>query len=150
VAEPKLRPRGFRRCTIVGQYLVLRLGHVQLAEITPQHVQSFQNELLASPLARGTETVSSGIVLNARRALGRAMAQAAHWGLIARNPVRLVDGPHVTRKDIQPLDPDQARQLLTGDPRRSPRGALYTVALALGLRRGVALGLKSDDVDFAT
>ena len=150
VAKPKLRPRSFRSYrTIVGQYLVPRLGHVQLAKITPQHVQSFQNELLARPLARGTGTVSSGTVINARRVLGRAMEQAAHWGLIARNPVRLVDGPHVTRKEIQPLDPDQARQLLaaiSGDRLE----ALYTVALALGLRRGEALGLKWDDVDFLT
>jgi integrase len=77
------------------------------------------------------------------------MEQAAHWGLIARNPVRLVDGPHVTCKEIQPLDPDQARQRLSAI-RGDRLEALYTVALALGLRRGEALGLKWDDVDFAT
>ena len=77
------------------------------------------------------------------------MDQAAHWGLIARNPVRLVDGPHVTRREIQPLDPDQARQLLAAI-RGDRLAALYAVALALGLRRGEALGLKWDDVDFAT
>lgn len=109
VPKPKLRPRSFR--TIVGQYLVPQLGHVQLAKLTPQHLQAFQNNLLARPLARGTGTVSSGTVINAPRVLGRAMEQAAHWGLIARNPVRLVDGPHVTRNEIQPLDPAQARQL---------------------------------------
>jgi hypothetical protein len=69
-------------------------------------VQKLQNDLLQTPaLHRGTN-LSSGTVLNVRRILGRAMQQATQWGLIARNPVRLVDGPQVTRKEVQPLDID--------------------------------------------
>src|SRR6266851_9764744 len=149
-ARPKLRPRTFKGYrTIVTQYLLPKLGYVPLVKLTPQQVQSFQNELLATPLARGGGTVSPGTVINARRVLGRAMEQATHWGLIARNPVRLVDGPHVTRKEIQPLDPEQARRLLSA-VRGDRLEALFTVALALGLCRGEALGLKWDDVDFLT
>jgi hypothetical protein len=56
--------------------------------------------------------LSSGTVVNARRVLSKALEQATRWGLIARNPVKLVDGPKVTRKEIEPLDPEQARVLL--------------------------------------
>lgn len=66
-----------------------------------------------------------------------------------RGPVRLVDGPHLTRREIQPLDTEQARRLLAA-VRGDRLEALYTVALALGLRRGEAMGLKWDDIDFAT
>ena len=149
-AKPKLRPRtfaGYR--TIVNHYLVPHLGRIQLTKLTPQHVQAFQNKLLSTELDRGGGTVSPGTVINARRVLGRAMEQATHWGLIARNPVRLVDGPHLTRREIQPLDTEQARRLLAA-VRGDRLEALYTVALALGLRRGEAMGLKWDDIDFAT
>jgi hypothetical protein len=88
-AKPKLRPRTFKGYrTIVTQYLVPRLGHVPLVKLTPQHVQAFQNELLAAPRNRGGGTVSPGTVINARRVLGRAMEQATYSGLNARNPVR--------------------------------------------------------------
>lgn len=60
-----------------------------------------------------------------------------------------MDGPHLTRREIQPLDTEQARRLLAA-VRGERLEALFTVALALGLRRGEALGLKWDDIDFAT
>jgi len=142
-----VRPGTFRGySTIVNSYLVPKLGGVALVKLTPQDIQRFQNDLLRTPRKDGRGTVSSGTVANARRVLGRALQQATAWRMIARNPVRLVDGPHVTRKEITPLDPDQARELLAyikGDRLE----ALYTVALALGLRRGEALGLKWEDVD---
>lgn len=50
------------------------------------------------------------------------------------------------RADVQPLDPDQARTLLhTVAGHRLE--ALFTVALAIGLRPGEALGLRWEDVD---
>jgi len=59
----------------------------------------------------------------------------------------LVESPRVPKHEIRPLQPDQARVLLEGV--RSHRlGALFTVALALGLRQGEALGLRWDAVDF--
>ena len=63
-----------------------------------------------------------------------------------RNVATLVDPPRVVRKEIEPFDVESAEQLL-----RAVRGhrleALFTVALALGLRQGEALGLRWDDID---
>ncbi len=50
------------------------------------------------------------------------------------------------RSEIRPLTPEQARQFLQvakGDRLE----ALYSVAIALGLRQGEALGLRWEDVD---
>jgi integrase len=146
-AKTSVRPGTFRGYeTIVTNYLVPQLGRIPLVKLTPQDVQRFQNELLRRPRRDSRGTVSSGTVTNARRVLGRALEQATAWRMIPRNPVRVVDGPHVTRKEIMPLDPDQARELLAAI-RGDRLEALYTVALALGLRRGEALGLKWSDVD---
>lgn len=81
-----------------------------------------------------------------RGTLRTALNQAQRWGLIARNPEALVDGPRVERYEIQPLTPNEARLFLA-----SLKGhrleALYSVALTLGLRQGEALGLRWRDVD---
>jgi len=75
-----------------------------------------------------------------------AWAQAARWGIVSRNVATLVEGPRVTRHEIQPLTPDQARALLTSI-RGNRLEALVTVAVSLGLRRGEALGLRWDALD---
>ena len=64
------------------------------------------------------------------------------------NAAELVKVPKPTRRPIAPLDVEQARAFL-----RSPGaslGALFSVALACGLRLGEATGLRWDDVDLET
>jgi integrase len=59
----------------------------------------------------------------------------------------LVDPPRHTPKEIQPLNPVDARRLL--DVAKGHRlGGLLSIATALGLRIGEALGLRWRDVDF--
>ena len=78
--------------------------------------------------------------------LRHAFAQALRWGLVARNAASLVEAPRIQRPEITPLDPEQAAVFLKaaeGDRLE----ALYSVALAVGLRQGEALGLRWQDVD---
>jgi integrase len=63
-----------------------------------------------------------------------------------RNPAALVDGPRVQRREVRLVTPGEARQLLEAF-RGDRLEALYTVALAVGLRQGEALGLRWQDVD---
>jgi integrase len=120
-------------------YIAPAIGQQQLDKLTPQHVQGMINGLSARGLAPGT-------VRGARAVLARALGQALKWGLVVRNVAMLTDAPRVGRHDFTILDPDQARQFL--DAVRGDRlEALYTVALALGLRQGEALGLRWRDVD---
>lgn len=150
-ARSSVRPSTFGSYEMLCRvHIMPRLGSIPLARLSPQDVQRFQNDMLLAPHHRAKgRAIASGTVLNARRVLGRALQQAAEWEMIPRNPVRQVHGPHVTRKEGRPLDAAQARgfmSLVAGDRLE----ALYTVALALGLRRGEALGLQWSDVDFDT
>jgi integrase len=78
--------------------------------------------------------------------LRRALNDALRWGLVARNVATLVTPPRGQRYEVRPLDPVQARRFL--DAVRGDRlEALYSVALAVGLRQGEALGLQWDDID---
>lgn len=140
VARPGLRPltfRGYER--IVRVHLLPTLGHIRLAKLTPQDVQALLNARQAAGKAPRT-------VQSIRAVLRRALGQAVQWGLVHRNVAALVNSPHISRPDIRPLTLAQVRTLL--DAARGDRlEALYTVALAIGLRQGEALGLQWDDVD---
>src|SRR5258708_15394665 len=82
-----------------------------------------------------------------QQVLRTGLGLAVKWDMVSRNVARLVDRPRMERKPINPLTPDEARKFLA-----SIRGhrleALFSVALALGLRQGEALGLRWQDVDF--
>ncbi|MGH2363442.1 MAG: tyrosine-type recombinase/integrase [Chloroflexota bacterium] len=110
-----------------------------MRELTPQAVQAFFNDKHSAGLAART-------VSQVRAELRAALNDAMRWGLVARNVAALADGPRITHEEIQPLSPVEAKGMLdaiSGDRLE----ALYSVALAVGLRQGEALGLHWDDVD---
>jgi integrase len=125
--------------SIVRQHLIPELGSIPLARLAPQEVQRLLN-------AKSDSGLSPRRVAYIRAVLRRALREALEWGLVTRNAAALVRPPKVERFEIRPLDPEQARTFL-----KAIRGdrleALYTVALAVGLRAGEALGLCWEDVD---
>lgn len=124
-----------------GRYLPLpALGGLLLEKISPNHVQSVLNAKLGSGLS--PRTVQLSLVI-----LRHALDQAVKWGLAGRNVAKLVDSPKVKHFEIKPLTPTQARDFLKATHGERLE-ALYSVALALGLRQGEALGLRWSDVDF--
>jgi len=125
---------------IVVNHLIPEVGRVQLAKLTPQEVQVMLNRKRDSGL-------SPRMVQYIHAVLRIALGRAVKWGYIAQNVAKLVDVPGVPKYEPEFLAPEEARQLL-----RVVQGhrlsALFTVALALGLRKGEALGLRWKDVDF--
>ena len=63
-----------------------------------------------------------------------------------RNVASLVDGPRVPHQEMRLFTPEQAQHFLN-EIRDDRLEALYSVAMALGLRQGEALGLRWTDVD---
>jgi integrase len=139
-AKPNLRPRTYEGYAgHVHAHIVPVLGHIRLARLTPPAVQGFLNQKRQEGYAPRTIQYMHAVL---RRALG----QAYRWGLVAQNVATLVERPKAARQEVQPLSPEQARALLAavqGDRLE----ALYSVALAVGLRKGEALGLSWDDLD---
>lgn len=142
VVAPTLRPKTRRFYgQMVRLYLAPGLGHHRLAKLTPQQVQATLNALAATGLAPRT-------VAHARAVLRQALGKAEQWGLVARNAAALADAPQVEEPEPRVVAPAEARRLL--DAARDDRlAALYSVALALGLREGEILGLRWADVDLA-
>ncbi len=140
--QPSVRPRTFQtyemHCRL---YLKPALGTLSLDQLGPQHVLRLQNDLLERGLAPSTVTYT-------RAVLRKALGQALQWGYVTQNAVTLVPAPKARRPEVSPLSPEQARvflQAVKGDRLE----ALYTVALAVGLRQGEALGLRWQDVDLS-
>ena len=128
--------------TTVERHIIPMLGRHDLAKLTAQHV----NTLLKTKAAEG---LSATTVKYIRTILRVALNQAVKWDLVPRNVIAAVPVPRIERHEVRAMTPDEARRFL--DAIRGNRlEALYTVALALGLRQGEALGLHWADVDLDT
>ncbi len=124
----------------VRVHLIPSLGRIPLQQLTPQHVQSFINHKLESGLSPHTVSDIHGV-------LRHALNQAVKWNLAARNVAALVDKPRFVQPQMRYLTPEQAKALLSA-VKGDRLEAFYSVAVPLGLRRGEALGLRWEDVDF--
>ncbi len=139
-AKQRLRPRTFDSyAQVIRLHVVPTLGPVPLQKLRPQQVQAWLNGLQRAGLTPRT-------CQYARAILRSALAQAVRWGTVARNVATVVDPPRVPRHEIAPLQPEQARSLIE-HAKEHRLSALFTVALALGLRQGEALGLQWNDID---
>ncbi len=138
--KPSTRPRTYRSyADTVRLHIVPALGKYPLDQVTPPRIQA----LLNAKIAAGQSPRS---VTYIRDVLSRALNRAVEWNLLARNPAPLVPAPRGKKRAIVVLTPEQARAFL--DHVQGDRlEALYTVALALGMRRGELLGLQWSDVD---
>ena len=79
-------------------------------------------------------------------ALRAALNQAMQYGRVERNVARLVDVPGTATFAAEPLNQEQAQQLLAV-VKGHRLEVLYRIALGLGLRKGEILGLRWKDVD---
>jgi integrase len=140
--KPRVRPLTYAGYKVnVKKHLVPTLGKIRLDQLTPLHVQEMINNRLRAGLSPKTVTYVHQVL---RTALGTAV----RWDMVSRNVAKLVDRPRVERKPINPLTPEEARRFLTAIKGQRLE-ALFSVALALGLRQGEALGLRWTDIDFA-
>ncbi|GIF16201.1 tyrosine-type recombinase/integrase [Actinoplanes teichomyceticus] len=140
IAEQKVRPstlQGYH--SKVTTHLIPGLGEHRLDRLQPEHLERFYAACSRKGLAPAT-------ILQMHRILSRALKVAMQRERIARNVCTLVDAPSVSREEVQPLSGEDARAIL--DVARGRRNAArWSVALALGLRQGEALGLMWDYVD---
>jgi integrase len=115
------------------------LGAKRLRDLTPLDFQGLYADLAARGLTRTVGYVHAVC----RRALGAAV----DWELIPRNPAAKARPPKRPTRPIQPLTPEQTRQFLRQADQHRWRALWYVLALT-GLRRGEAVALKWEDIDW--
>ena len=124
---------------LVRMHIDPEIGRWPLGKLGPAHLRGLMNKKLHEGLSPRTVQYIHSV-------LRGALNQAERWGLVARNVARLVSPPRVPKWESQPLTLEEARIFLAaikGDPLE----ALYSVAIAIGLRQGEALGLQWSDID---
>ncbi len=114
------------------------IGHVRLDRLSIQNIEYLWSTMVAEGVLASVQ--------HCRRTLDAALSDAVEQGLIPRNPVRLATTPRYSPSEIQPYTLEEMAALLAAAA--GTRNAVrWTLALALGLRRGEALGLRWADVD---
>lgn len=126
----------------IDGYLVPAFGPVRLEQVSPAMVQRWLTE-------QKTEHGARRRVELAHAALRSALSDAQRLQLVAINAAMLVKVPKATKRPITPLNVDQAKTFLAAAEEHR-LGALFSVALACGLRLGEATGLAWQDVDLET
>ena len=140
VVEASVRPRTFESYSSTARlHIIPALGRLELTKLTAQHVQALLR-------TKSREGLSAQSVRNVRAVLRIALNQAVRWDLIPRNVATLVSPPRAERHEVPTFTPEEARQFLAA-ARGDRLEALFTVALALGLRQGEAFGLRWPDID---
>ena len=92
------------------------------------------------------QVAGTGTLRYLLRLVRAALQDAVEEELLARNVARQVKMPTGSIRKVTPWSADEARTFLE-TARHHRLYALWAVALAIGLRRGEALGLRWADVD---
>lgn len=139
-ARPAVREATYQLyAMVIRRHIGPHIGGVQLARLSPAHVQG-----LLAELERGGASPRLRQIIFA--VLRRAMRQAVKWNAITRDPSAAVARPRAPRREMQALTPDQARRFLEA-AREERLYGLYALLIGCGLRLGEALGLSWPDVD---
>jgi integrase len=128
---------GYR--TYIERYAIPSLGGHRLDRLQPEHIEALYSRMEHDGLAPGT-------VHSLHRILRAALNEAVRRDKLLRNPVQRARPPRLVEREMEPLSHQDATRLVTV-ANEQPGGARWSVALALGLRQGEALGLSWDDVD---
>lgn len=140
IAAPKLRPRTLDDYRgRIDKWIKPAVGHHRIDRLQPEHLER-------SYLDMGEAGLGAASVLKNHRVLSRALRVAMQRGRVARNVCTLIDAPSAAPAEVEPLSKAEAREVLAAAS-EGRNAARWSVALALGLRQGEALGLRWADVD---
>lgn len=145
IVAKRNRPNTLRTYrTYVEQYLVPQIGRHRLDKLTPEHIGAAWSALREPTPDR--DALSENTIHNVHAALSRSLKVAQQRGKVTKNVATLLDAPKRAKSDPVVLDKAQARAVLDVASKHR-NAARWSVAFALGLRQGEALGLRWSDVN---
>lgn len=140
VQEPRLSPATYQTYEgYIRNHIVPALGSKPLGQLTASELREFLG-------AKTREGKSAATIKQIHAIVRSALQHAMREDLVPRNVAKLVVVSNPVRQEVEPLTPEEAKQLLA-TAADHPWEALWTLYIGLGLRRGEALGLTWGDID---
>lgn len=139
----------YRRDAIL-RAIIAGLGHHQLADLSPRHIDHWLNELraenIAKPKGSGKERYrSEATIHHYYRQLAAVLAQGAEWGDVDKVVTRRVRKPKATRTEIDLPTTEDLTALIESAPQ--PLRTMAKFAAHTGMRRGELCALRWSDLD---
>ncbi len=130
----------------LDHYLIPKIGDLRLVELErrPDHIEELFTDLTVGV---GGETLSAATVRRIYATLRNALNTAVKRKLLSHNPALTVELPATARHRITVWTEDQLGAFLDATVGHRLH-VLYLLVVMTGLRRGEAVGLRWDDVDF--
>jgi integrase len=147
VAASTLRPRTLEHeRNLIEGYILPALGSTILSNLHASQIQRWlyavRDEIAAHGRGNGLRTAQqAGIILRA------ACTLAVQRRILTHSPMDGVTIPSPPAKAITPPEPEMLRAVWAKID-ETPHPALWGCYILLGLRRGEALGIRLDDVDW--
>jgi integrase len=123
----------------VRVHLIPSIGAHRIDRLEPKHLERLYHAMVKAGAKPGTAH-------QVHRTIRAALNEAQRRKQISENPALLARTPKVEEEEIEPCSVAEIRRILDAAQRRR-NSARWTVALALGLRQGEALGLMWSDID---
>jgi integrase len=137
--RPQVRPNTFAGYESIIRVHLASHALVQLRCVRPHTIMAILDAV--SCAGRSENTVG-----HVRRVLAMALAVAAEWDLIHRNPCTSTQAPKKAPSIAKPMTAEELAAFLTA-AEASDNAALLLVAAFTGARRGEVVGLKWADID---
>ena len=141
LSQRSLRASSIARYRADMNHVKRLIGSKMLRTLTPMDIQDVYAQLLQ-------EGLSSNTVRHVRVILHGALGDAVTWDVLAKDPLRGTKPPKPTRREFQLPSPDDARLFLQV-AQTDRLYALWAFLALTGCRRGEALALRWDDIDWA-
>ncbi|MCL2078190.1 MAG: site-specific integrase [Oscillospiraceae bacterium] len=131
----------------IEQHIRPALGNAELQKIKPHHIQKVLNEMGQATPER--KALAPWTVIKVKNILSGAFEQAIRNQILLVNSIRATVSPKMEQKEIHILTDYEQKEFLNACKGHRLE-ALYTLALATGMRRGEILALSWDNVNLNT
>ena len=130
---------------LIKRNIVPLIGHIQVKDLTGQHIQRMYNKLLEAK-STGGFGLSGATVTKIKNILSGALQQAVINRIIRSNPIAETNPPKVEDTNIRILTKEEQKQFLSVLPFFNT-GNMFAVALATGMRIGELCALDINDIN---
>ncbi len=133
----------------IERHIIPALGMIPLAQLEAKDIQAFYAKELKSGRADGKGGLSATTILYHHKMIRKALKQAVHLDLVARNVADGVKPPRVQKVTMSTFSPEEVIRFLDA-AKETDWYVFFATLLYTGLRRGELLALRWRNLDLDT